>query len=184
MVQFALFAVLGLSSQAQQPDVNVWFCPNVEVTDHSAFDRTPAGRYDARDVFGADYGSVAGEHGHIVFEDDSGGAGQPDFIEWNTKSPVEIDRLVFAWQDDSPGRDWRNLARFRILARQTTGDNWQVLWQENTPSRVGRYKMEKKIPATQCQGFRAEFIRNGATNSTAVAPRICELEAYGHVVNP
>ncbi|MFI5385740.1 MAG: hypothetical protein ACHQ50_06425 [Fimbriimonadales bacterium] len=183
MVQFALIAAFVLSSQPPPTETDVWYWPYIDVTDHSPFDHTPApAGYDARDMFGGTASTVPHEQGHVVFEDDSGGPGEPDFVEWNTKDPVVIDRLVISWQDDAPGNDWRNLARFWILGRRTTGDKWQVLWQENTPSRVGRYTLEKKIAAQQCQFFRAEFLRGAASNVTAVGPRICALEAYGHVM--
>lgn len=181
MVQLALLAVLAHSSQAAVQDVNVWFCPNIEVTGHTPFDDAPGrGTYDARDAFGGTYGTMPHEQGHIVFQDDSGGPSTPDFMEWQTKQPVVINRLVFSWQDDTPGNDWRNLARFWIYGRRTAGDSWDVLWQENTPSRVGRFTMEKKIAGHQYQLFRAEFMRGAATNVTAVGPRICAIEAYGH----
>lgn len=185
MISFALFAGIVLSQKPAAQDFNVWFCPHIEVTDHSALDRSPGpAAYDARDAFGGTYGNVAHEGGHIVFEDDDGGAGQPDFIEWTTKDPVSIHRLLVSWQDDTPGNNWRNLARFVISARRTSADAWKVIWQENTPSRVGRYTMTKEIPAETGQLFRIEFIRSGATNGTASAPRICEIEAYGTVAKP
>jgi hypothetical protein len=183
MVQFALFAVLALSKQAPPTDVDVWFCPNIEVTSHSPFDDQPGrGAYDARDAFGGSFGTMPHEQGHVVFQDDSGGPSHPDFIEWSTKEPVVINRLVFSWQDDAPGNDWRNLAHFWIMARGSAAEPWKILWQENTPLHVGRYTMEKKIAAERCQLFRAEFIRSVAKDIRAVAPRICALEAYGHVV--
>ncbi|HWA84149.1 MAG TPA: hypothetical protein VG820_11970 [Fimbriimonadaceae bacterium] len=184
MVQFALLAALSHSGQtAASQDVDVWFCPYIEVTGHTPFDDAPGrGAYDARDAFGGTFGSMPHEQGHVVFQDDSGGPSTPDFIEWNTKQPVVINRLVFSWQDDTPGNDWRNLARFWIYGRRSTSDNWDVLWQENTPSRVGRRTVEKKIAAHQYQFFRAEFMRSAASNITAVGPRICALEAYGYTV--
>src|SRR5579871_3647901 len=104
MIQLAIAAAL---TTLQVKDVDVWFVPNIDVTDHSPFDHTPNGTYDARDVFGGTFGSVPHEWGHVVFEDDSGGTGQPDFIEWTTKAPVSINRILFTWQDDSPGNNWR-----------------------------------------------------------------------------
>jgi len=184
MVQLAFLAVLGLTSQAPAPDVDVWFCPYIDVVGHSPFDHTPPGKYDVRDVFGGNYGSVPGEHGRVVFEDDSGGPGFRDFIEWNTKDPVVINRLMISWQDDSPGNDWRNLVHFWILGRSAPSGDWSILWQENTPSQVGRHTLEKNIPAQQYQSFRAEFMRGSASNITAVGARICALEAYGHAVRP
>lgn len=185
MVQFALLSVIGLSSQTPAIDTDVWYCPYIDVTAHSALDRTPApAAYDVRDAFGGTFGNVRGEGGHIVFEDDSGGPSHPDFIEWNTKSPVVINRLVFSWQDDSPGNNWRNLSHFWFYARKSAGDRWKVIWQGDTPIHVGRYTIEGRITPEQFQFFRAEFIRAGSTEGTAVAPRICALEAYGHVVRP
>jgi len=184
MVQIALLALLGFASQATLHDVDVWFCPYIEITGHTPFDHTPTGVYDARDVFGASAGTVRGEAGRVVFEDDSGGPGQPDFIEWNTKAAVAIQRLIVSWQDDTPGNNWRNLAHFWIYGRKTVAEPWQILWQEETPSQVGQYTLEKKIPEVQDQFFRAEFIRGGATDLQSDGPRICALEAYGHTVQP
>ncbi len=183
-----LIALVVLSSQGQKSapaaEHNVWFCPYIEVTSHSPFDQTPAGSYDARDAFGGSYGSVKGEVGHVVFEDDDEALGKEDFIEWHTKEAVEISRLIFSWQDDAPGNSWRNLARFAILGRRNAAGEWTLLWAENTPMNVGRFTLEKKITPDQYQYFRAEFLRSGTTNGTATAPRICQLEAYGRVVVP
>lgn len=184
MTTLAILAAVSLAQQ-QRPEVterNVWFVPYVQVTGNSPLDQTPGGHYDPRDVFGGQYGNVDGERGHVVFEDDNGGPGQPDFIEWTTKEPTKINRLVVSWQDDSPGNNWRNLARFVIQGRQSDGEAWTTIWQENTPMSVGRYTMEKKVSANNFQVFRAEFYRSGATNGTAVAPRICALEAYGNFI--
>ena len=183
MVQLALLAVFGLSSQAPLPDVDVWYYPYVEVTGHSAFDHTPPGKYDARDVFGGDYGSVSGAHRRVIFEDDSGGPGQPDFIEWNTKEPVAIDRLVISWQDDVPARDWRNLAHFWVKGRRAGDGPWTILWQQNTPSHVGKYTLEKVVSGEGYQSFRAEFLRGSASDLASDGPSICSLEAYGHFIH-
>jgi hypothetical protein len=182
MVQFALFAAIGLAKQAQAADVNVWYCPYIDILDVTPLDDSGGAHYDPRDMFGGTFGNMPHEQGHVVFEDNNGGPGHPDFVEWNTKNPVVINRLVFSWQDDAPGANWRNLAHFWIYGRRTASEPWKILWQENTPSHVGRYTMEKKIAADQYQMFRAEFLRSSADNKTAEAPRICEIEAYGHEV--
>jgi hypothetical protein len=181
MVQFAVLAALGLTEQTT-PDINVWFCPRIEVTDYTPLDDSGGNHYDIRDAFGGTYGNMPHEQGHIVFEDNSGGPGQPDFIDWTTKDPVVINRIIFSWQDDSPGANWRNLAHFWIYSRRSASEPWKILWQENTPSRVGRYTLEQKISAEPAQMFRAEFIRNSTSELSAVAPRICAIEAYGHIV--
>ncbi len=183
MVGLALFAALGLHNQAAPRDTDVWFCPYIQVTGHTPFDQTPGPNcYDARDMFGGTFGTARGEQGHVVFEDNSGGPGFRDFVEWNTVSPVVINRLIFSWQDDSPGNNWRNLSQFQIMARRTDGENWRVLWQENTPTQVGRHTNEKRIAPEQFQFFRAEFVRSGSADFAQVGPRICALEAYGHAV--
>lgn len=185
MVQLALLSFIGLSAQPPAPDVDVWFCPRIEVTGYTPLDQSPSpAAYDIRDAFGGTYGNVSHEGGHIVFEDNTGGAGHPDFIDWNTKFPVLINRMVFTYQDDSPGKNWRNLSHFWIYARRFGDENWKIIWQDNTPEQVGRYTISKIIPAEQFQYFRAEFIRGASTDGGAVAPRICALEAYGHEVRP
>lgn len=184
MSSLALFAALTVVQQKAEVKLrNVWFCPFIEVTSNSPLDQTPNGTYDIRDAFGGTYGTVRGEGGHVVFEDDNGGPGQPDFIEWNTKEAAQIERLIFCWQDDSPGNNWRNLARFTLMGRRSNSGEWTTLWQENTPMSVGRFTMEKKVLFSEpFQYFRAEIYRSGGTNGTAVAPRICAIEAYGKFV--
>lgn len=154
MVQFALFAILAQSKPAPPADVDVWYCPYIEVVGHTPFDHTPRGTYDVRDAFGGTFGSVGGEQGRIVFEDDSGGPSQPDFIEWSTKEPVVINRLVVAWQDDAPGNNWRNLSHFWIYGRGIGDSKWNICGNRTLPltSEDTRWRRGSRLHSTSSSG--------------------------------
>lgn len=137
--------------------------------------------YDARDIFGGDFGKFAPERFAVIFSDDLV-PGFVNFVEWRTKSPVTIRSFrLFAAEDED--HLYRGFTKFRLLAKPLGSTQFSVVLHEFEPKLPFTYLhdpfllIESDTKTVIASEFRAEFVSRTDLPMNQ-GPRIIELDGF------
>jgi hypothetical protein len=136
---------------------------------------------DARDALGGSYGAM--ETGDLILFADKAPVGSVHFLEWRTKTPMQLQRYRLSGHGDG-GSLYREFGEFRLYARK--GGEWTQIdtYAPEHPYaslRPGAHLLlDRTLPqAVTAQEFRAEFTQWAPKDGVSLGPRIVELEGLG-----
>lgn len=136
--------------------------------------------YDARDMFGGDFGKFAPERYTVIFSDDLT-PGFVNFVEWKTRTPVTIRSFRLFAADDVDKR--RGFAKFRLLAKPPNSTQFSIVIHEFEPTLPFTYLhdpfllIESDTTTVTASEFRAEFVSRTELPGNQ-GPRIIELDGF------
>lgn len=137
--------------------------------------------YDARDIFGGDFGNFPPERFAVIFSDDLA-PGFVNFVEWRTKSPVTIRSFrLFAAEDGD--HLYRGFTKFRLLAKPLGSAQFSVVIHESEPKLPFTYLhdpfllIESDTKTVIASEFRAEFVSRTDLPMNQ-GPRVIELDGF------
>lgn len=141
--------------------------------------------YDVANILGAKGGEYyEGKAGAAVFQD-SQPAGFVHFLEWRTPAPVTLRAFRLFASGDGGGTANREFGQFRLLAKSPGSATFDLVLNTFTPphpyvflDKASALLLERNIPSTTAQDFRAEFTNWGGSPLLYNGPRILELDAF------
>jgi hypothetical protein len=139
--------------------------------------------FDVRSMFGEEI-ATSGEPDSTLFADDEA-PGTVDWVEWQTATPVTIERVRLLAAGDFCTSEHRTFDHFRLLAFQD-GDFQAVFSLELAvpyaydfgcePSVSRGTLLSRTIPAVTASLFRAEFRQHSASPFSGI--RVTELDGF------
>lgn len=191
VVALVVFLVPGISSADPVSD-DLWdINEDSTVTLHS----TLFPNSNIRDMFGGDYSTLESQN-TLFASQYIGGTGWAEvpegymhWVEWETPSPVTLDRFaLYAQGDDLLDPAGRQFKQFELFYKH--GSSWMSIYDTGVNfTYSGLLSLEVDVTDVTAQAFRAEFIQaaywiNPDTHSgwPAIGPRIIELDGFGVVV--
>jgi len=135
---------------------------------------------DIRDMFGGAFAVI--EANNTIFKDymspqNVGGsvpAGFTHFVEWSTTSAVTLRSFALHAFNEGMGR--RAFNHFALYTGDGVG-TWTSIYNAS-PIYNGTLEIAVNLTPTTAQYFRAEFVQAPWSSSTAVGPRIQELDGF------
>lgn len=181
-----VMAIPGISTAGPISSTDLWDISQGSVVgSNSGALHYSSGYYsDIRDMFGGAFGTVEG--GNTLLKDfmspgylgGSVPAGYTHYVEWHTPSAVTL--RSFSLHAHNEGMDRRAFNHFTLYSGSGAGGPWTTIYDTGSGFTYGPGWLEltTNVSPVVAQYFRAEFVQAPWSSSTAVGPRIPELDGF------
>lgn len=136
------------------------------------------GGSDARSAIGFSSSFVAPTHAIFV---NGGFAGQIDFVEFQTPTPIQLTGFELWLRDDSihSGNPWRGASSFRLLA-STDGIAYSEVSQSSISNDyLSSYRDDDIVVSDTLPNINSQYFRLELTRFDSTGIRIVELDGFG-----